>query len=268
MAEGMKEQVYVDERPKEDFDKFHEWTRTHKPQWPYEVVRSITTLGFFVPNRVKSIGEENVPGNGPAIFVPNHFSFLDHFYIGMAIRRKLQFMAKSQIFSGGLLTFTFQHGGVFPVMRGKGDEEAFKTAKSILARGGVVQLYAEGGRSRRLRPAREAKRGPGMLALETGEQVVPVAIYGSQFMRFVKQGRVPRVIVRYGKPLRFEKVVNPTKEQQLAASQIIFDRSLAMWDELEAKFATPRQRADADCADERAAAVGATGAEPPPASGQ
>lgn len=255
MAEGMKEQVYVDKRSMDDFHKYHEWTRTHKPQWPYEVVRSLMEIAFLIPNRVKGIDEQNVPANGPAIMVPNHFSFLDHFYVGIFLRRKLQFMAKSQLFAGGPLTFVFQHGGVFPVMRGKGDDEAFTSAKSILARGGVVQLYAEGGRSRRLRPARKAKRGPGKLALETGEPVVPVALYGSQFMRFVKKGRLPKVIVQYGKPLQFEKIVDSTKQQQIAASQLIFDRVLELYDALEAEYATPRQIADADAADARAEAA-------------
>lgn len=252
MAEGIKEQQYVDDRTIDDFLKYHEWTRTHKPQWPYELTRSVMTTLFMLPNRVKAIDETNVPQNGAAIFVANHFSFLDHFYIGMALRRKLQFMAKSQLFKGGPLTFIFQHGGVFPVLRGKGDDQAFPTAKSILARGGVVQVYAEGGRSRRLRPAHRAKRGPGKLALESGERVVPIALYGPQFMRFAKKGRIPKVIVRYGRPIQFEKVIEPTKEQQVAASQLIFDRVLEMWYELEAEFATPRQLADADRADQLA----------------
>ena len=39
--------------------------------------------------------------SGPLIFAPNHFSNLDHFFMGQATRRKLQFMAKSQLFDGG-----------------------------------------------------------------------------------------------------------------------------------------------------------------------
>ena len=32
------------------------------------------------------------------ILAPNHFSFLDHFFLGVALRRKVHFMAKSQLF--------------------------------------------------------------------------------------------------------------------------------------------------------------------------
>ena len=32
------------------------------------------------------------------ILAPNHFSFMDHFLMGCFIRRKVRFMAKSQLF--------------------------------------------------------------------------------------------------------------------------------------------------------------------------
>lgn len=236
----MKEQIYVDERSPDAFMQYHNRTRTRKPDYIYQFVRSLTTLVLLPLNRVKAIDVENVPGNGAAIFVPNHFSFADHFYIGIYVRRKLQFMAKSQLFSGGLLTYIFTHGGVFPVMRGKNDEAAFETSRAILARGGVVQLYAEGGRSRSDQPAEKAKRGPGKLALESGVPVVPVAVYGSQYMRNLKKGHVPKVVVQYGKPMQFEQIDDPSTEQQLAASQMIFDRVLVMYGEIDAKYGKQR----------------------------
>ncbi len=81
------------------------------------------------------------------ILAPNHFSFMDHFFLGAAIRRKVRFMAKSQLFSGPL-QWIYTHGGVFPVRRGFRDEEAFITANSMLDRGGCIAMYCEGGRSR------------------------------------------------------------------------------------------------------------------------
>ena len=44
-------------------------------------------------------------------------------------------MAKSQLFSNRLFNWIFFHGGVFPVRRGHGDQEAFITAHTILAQG-------------------------------------------------------------------------------------------------------------------------------------
>lgn len=235
---AMKEQVYVDERSAAGMRKYHERVRNHKPSAMYDLVRMVMTSTYGTLDRVAAIDPQNVPRGGGTIFVPNHFSFIDHFFTGIHLRRKLQFMAKSQLFKPPL-DFVYSHGGVFPVMRGKSDDETFVTAQAILDRGGVVQMYAEGGRSRDYYP-NEAKRGAGLLALTSGAPVVPIAIYGSQFLRDVKRHGFPKVTVQYGRPVQFDPIEEPTKEQQLIASQEIFRRVKEMWfrldDELEPKW--------------------------------
>ncbi len=54
--------------------------------------------------------------------------------MGCFIRRKVRFMAKSQLFKRPM-QFIYTHGGVFPVRRGARDEETFITAETILASG-------------------------------------------------------------------------------------------------------------------------------------
>src|ERR1700680_1926210 len=176
---SMREQVYADPRPKEHFDRFHARARTREPDWAYELVRVITSLDAYTLLRARPITAENVPGSGPVILAPNHFSFMDHFLMGCYIRRKVRFMAKSQLFKPGLMQFIYTHGGVFPVRRGARDEETFITAETILGRGGTVARYCEGGPSRTGKVSEQAKRGIGRLALETGAPIVPIAIHGS-----------------------------------------------------------------------------------------
>ncbi len=65
------------------------------------MVRVITSLLAWIGYRTRTIDSANVPTSGPLIFAPNHFSNLDHFFMGQATRRKVQFMAKSQIFRAG-----------------------------------------------------------------------------------------------------------------------------------------------------------------------
>src|SRR4051795_6960678 len=163
----MKEQVYKDPRPKEYFDRFHERARKREPDPMYELVRSVVAVvayGFF---RMRAIAGELVPASGPVILAPNHFSFFDHFFLAVALRRKVRFMAKSQLFKPPM-QFVYTHGGVFPVRRGHRDEDAFITSGTILERGGCVAMYCEGGRSRTGRLSEQAKPGIGRLALETG----------------------------------------------------------------------------------------------------
>jgi 1-acyl-sn-glycerol-3-phosphate acyltransferase len=107
----IKAQVYKDPRPKEYFDRFHERSRTRHPDWVYEAVRVVTTLYAWVFFRTRGIAPDKVPGEGPVILAPNHFSFMDHFFLGVSIRRKVRFMAKSQLFTRPL-QFIYTHGGV------------------------------------------------------------------------------------------------------------------------------------------------------------
>jgi 1-acyl-sn-glycerol-3-phosphate acyltransferase len=161
---------------------------------------------------------------------PNHFSFLDHFFVAVYLRRKVNFMAKSQLFKRPM-QFIYTHGGVFPVRRGFADEEAFKTAHTILGRGDIVLMYPEGGRSRSGELGKP-KRGLGRLALESGAPVVPTAIVGTQKARNWKRLNFPKVTVLYGEPVRFEKVENPTPEQQQAAAELVFRRVQALYEGL------------------------------------
>jgi 1-acyl-sn-glycerol-3-phosphate acyltransferase len=219
----MREQVYSDPRPKEHFDRFHERARTREPDWAYELTRFLTSLYGYTFLRARAISVENVPGTGGVILAPNHFSFMDHFLMGCYIRRKVRFMAKSQLFKGPM-QFIYTHGGVFPVRRGARDEETFITARTILDRGGAITMYCEGGRSRTGKVSEEAKRGIGRLALETGAPVVPIAIHGSSRIRNWKRLQFPKVTIQYGEPIAWEAIADPTREQQQAvADQILIE---------------------------------------------
>jgi 1-acyl-sn-glycerol-3-phosphate acyltransferase len=226
----LKPQVYKDPRDPSYFTRYHERARTRRPDWVYTVVRMLLTPYLLIVHRARAISTEHVPEGGPAIVAPNHFSFLDHFFIAVYLRRKVHFMAKSQLFKKPM-QFVYRHGGVFPVRRGFRDEEAFKTAHAILARGDIVLMYPEGGRSRSGELG-EAKPGLGRLALESGAPVVPTAIVGTQRARNWKRFNFPKVTVLYGEPVRFEKVENPTREQQQEAAELVFERVKALYEGL------------------------------------
>ena len=216
---SMKPQVYKDPRPAEYFARFYRRAQERRPDWVYELVRVLLTPYLLIFFRARSIDTDKVPIDGPAIIAPNHFSFLDHFFIAVYLRRKVHFMAKSQLFKRPL-QFIYTHGGVFPVRRGLRDEESMKTALTILGRGDLIVMYTEGGRSR-TGELGEAKPGIGRLALETGAPIVPSAIVGTERARNWKRFQFPKVTVQYGDPIYFEKVDSPTREQAQAAADVV-----------------------------------------------
>jgi 1-acyl-sn-glycerol-3-phosphate acyltransferase len=216
----MKPQVYKDERPAEYFDQFHASARKGVG-WTYTFVRILISLPTLLIYRVRAIGVENVPKGGALVLAPNHLSQMDHFFVGLYLRRKVRFMAKSQMFGPPVLTYVYKHGGVFPVRRGHHDEESFKTVFTILGQGEMLLVYAEGGRSRSGELG-EVKPGIGRIALESGAPVVPVAIHGSEKVRRWKRLRFPRVTVRFGEPLSFPVEKAPSRERQLEVATEIF----------------------------------------------
>ena len=106
------------------------------------------------------------------ILAANHFSNYDHFLAGAWLRRKIRFLAKSQMFrQNRILDYIYTNGGVFPIRRGHADaRRPSRPIHAILRRGGCVMIYCEGGRSRtgelgeaaaRRRPRRARERRPG-----------------------------------------------------------------------------------------------------------
>jgi 1-acyl-sn-glycerol-3-phosphate acyltransferase len=157
---------------------------------------------------------------------------MDHFFVAMFTRRRVRFMAKSQLFTPPA-QFIYRHGGVFPVRRGHHDEEPFITANTVLGRGGSIVMYCEGGRSRTGQLSEKAKPGIGRLALETGAPIVPIAIYGSQKARNWKRLQFPKVTVQYGEPMLFDRAEHATREQQQTVADEVFGRIRHLYADLE-----------------------------------
>lgn len=215
----MKPQVYEDERPAEYFEGFHKRARTKEPRFVYGLVRVLLVPITRILFRVEGHGSLNIP-DGPVILAPNHASVMDHFLVGQFVGgRKVRFMAKSQMFSGPM-KWIYSFGGVFPVRRGKADEEAFETAKIILGKGGLVLMYFEAGRSRtgEMQPA---KPGVGRLALETGAPIVPVAILGSERIRNWRRLEFPKIRVLFGEPIVVPKDTKASREEQQELAEIV-----------------------------------------------
>lgn len=221
----------LDSRSAEFFTKYHERARTRDPGAIYSVVRILLTPILWFLYRTRAIGAENVPAGGPAILAPNHFSLADHFFLALFLRRKVRFMAKSDLFVFPL-NWILSHGGSFPVRRQRSDNEAIVTAESILEHGQVLGIYAEGGRSKDGK-LREPRRGLGRIALDTGAPVVPVAIHGTSEVHHFKRLRFPKITIQYGEPLRFGRVAGASPEEALGASQAVFGQVSKMYRELD-----------------------------------
>ena len=144
------------------------------------LARGILAPLFRLAFRLRVGGVENIPTEGPTLFVANHISMWDPPMIGYALvsRRRVYFMAKSELFRVPVLGWVIRRTGAFPVERGGADRSAIRTAREVLDRGDALLMFPEGTRNTdgRIQPAWP---GAGALGLADHVRVVPVAIAGS-----------------------------------------------------------------------------------------
>jgi 1-acyl-sn-glycerol-3-phosphate acyltransferase len=202
--------------------KAHAYARGQGISGPlYALARFLANLllrGWF---RVRIEGGENLPAEGPAIVAPNHKSFLDGFFIGIATPRHVRYMAKIELFKGPL-AWLLPRLGAFPVRRGEADREALETARSILRAGGLVVVFPEGTRVEAPDALGSPRHGVGRLAVETGAPIIPAAITGTSELWRAALPKVRRV------QLTFLPAVQPEAATgRDAVSQLVDERGCA-----------------------------------------
>jgi 1-acyl-sn-glycerol-3-phosphate acyltransferase len=146
------------------------------------------------------------PASGPLIIVSNHVSDLDPLIVGASLRRRVQFMAKIELFRPPLLRWWITACGAFPVRRGEADRQALRTARTILERGGALVMFPEGTRASHLHDLRPPEPGAALLALRTGATILPIAVIGSDTVLPKGARRLARgtIRVRVGVPIRID----------------------------------------------------------------
>jgi 1-acyl-sn-glycerol-3-phosphate acyltransferase len=157
----------------------------------YTLVRSLMRLVahlYFVD--IQSMGLEQVPRKGPLLIAANHpGSLLDAILLSMLVPRRINYLAKSDLFRFPLVAAIFRSLGVIPVYRvgqaggERRNEDAFQRAYEVLEDGGCVGIFPEGRNSPR-RQIAEIRTGGARIALEAearngyrlGLRLVPVGV--------------------------------------------------------------------------------------------
>ena len=163
--------------------------------------------------RVSVHGVENVPEDGPVLFVSNHVSWIDAFLILAAQRRRVRFLIWAPYARLPFVRWIFRLLRVIPIDGSAGPRaiiSALRNAGEALAKGDAVCIFAEGGITRTgfLLPF---QRGFEQIVKRSPAPIVPVCLdhlWGSIFSyrggRFLWKwpSRIPyRVFVSFGAPL-------------------------------------------------------------------
>ena len=165
----------------------------------YSFFDGLFGLIFRTIFKMKVLGRENLPVSGGAILAANHVSLLDPPVLGVAASpRVLNFMAKKELFENQLLGWLITKLHAFPVNRGAPDRVAIRKAMSLLERGEVVAIFPEGTRSK-TGLLGQPEPGVALIAAKTGVPIVPVALLGTNKVRF--GFNQPVFAVAFGQPV-------------------------------------------------------------------
>ena len=128
--------------------------------------------------------------------IPIVIAFLVAILVACLQNRKLNFMAKQELFKNKIIGAFFRSIGAFPVNRGKGDVEAVNKAEDIVKNNGIVLIFPEGTRSKEGRVMR-FKSGAAYVASLCKSDIVPAGIsYEGKGLSFRK-----KVTVTFGKAI-------------------------------------------------------------------
>lgn len=172
----------------------------------YSICRTLAAIIFKILFRFDAQGIEHIPKEGAFILASNHTSYLDPIALGVACPRRLNFMARHDLFSIPLFSWLISNVGAFPLKRDSADLSAIKEAIRRLKNGNVLVLFPEG--SRRIDGKSGTPQGGiGFLATKVNVPMIPAFIKGTQIAlpKGAKFVRPTKVFVRFGKQISIER---------------------------------------------------------------
>ena len=173
------------------------------------IIKFIFKIFAIILYRPKIVGKENLPKDGGALLCPNHVGNLDAAVIVAMFKRKVNVLAKEELFKNGFLCWIADLFGIYPVKRGKADMQAIKISLTLLKRNELLLMFPEGtrnGMAKGIKP----KNGAVLIAATAGKPIIPIGIQGS-FKPFTK------VIVNIGKPIDYSTLKEEVKDKEQAS---------------------------------------------------
>lgn len=180
----------------------------------YHAARLCVSLLARLFFRFRVVGVARVPNTGGVIVAANHASYFDIPFLGCALPRQTDYLAKRELFVLPLIGGLLRALGGLAVRRGQMDRQALAVAVEQLQSGRMLTLYPEGTRSLtgRLAPA---KPGIGMLVAQSGALVLPVYIHGTYRIRPFRL-----VTIVFGAPISFQPEIEAAQREGMHSKKL------------------------------------------------
>ncbi len=194
----------------------------------YPVLVPVLRILSHIVYSTKCVDCDNIPESGKLIIACNHVAFSDPALIVAYSKRRVHFMAKSELFENPMVSLVLRNMNAFPVKRNTSDRRSISYAKTVLDNDWVLGIFPEGRRVRDSSPT-NGKTGVAFLARITGADVLPACIYK------VKKGYIrTRVTVKFGEVIKNSELgfENKNRAEELKnATDKIMNNIKMLWEE-------------------------------------
>ncbi|NBO92071.1 MAG: 1-acyl-sn-glycerol-3-phosphate acyltransferase [Planctomycetia bacterium] len=118
-----------------------------RSDWFYDLAYltsyTVMTLGFSL----RTVGVSNMPHHGPVLILANHESYFDPPLVGVAVRRRIGYLARKTLFRNRYFSWLIHNLGAVPIDQDGVGREGLQTSVSILKAGKPLLIFPEGERS-------------------------------------------------------------------------------------------------------------------------
>ncbi len=163
----------------------------------------------------KVVGWKQLRRKGAYIMAGNHVSYLDPPMFGAISARRVNCMAKKELFDVPVLGPILHSLHSFPVDRESNDTWPIKHAISLLKSGEIVGIFPEGQRVKDGSDV-EGAMGVALIAKQTMAPVFPISCIGGKeavtFKNKIPHFKKVKVVIH--EPIFYEKAADPKKEKE------------------------------------------------------
>ncbi len=197
--------------------------------WWHKIIWLVGMIIFKSVFQLKIEGGEKIPSKGGVVVVGNHRSYLDPIIMTFTTCRKMNFMAKDDLFRNAIFGYFITKMGAFPLRRDKLDRKAYQKALRILREGKILGLFPEGTRSISAKLG-DLKKGSVRIALSANVPVVPVVIQGTDKILPIgaKMIRWGKIRLKVGDPIVIQNYRNKKEEKVDYVLQKLKEEMVAM----------------------------------------
>jgi 1-acyl-sn-glycerol-3-phosphate acyltransferase len=182
----------------------------------YTFLHRITQLTAVLAYGIRYTGIRNIPQRGGVLVVSNHQSHFDPPLVGMGCHRRMNYLARSSLFTFGPFKWLIDSLDAIPIEREGIGLGGIKESLRRLKRGEIVVMFPEGTRTRDGNVG-TFKPGFTTLARRSGAAILPVGIEGAFAIwpRWHKLPRLGPIHVHYGEPITPEEIAKLNEEDLL-----------------------------------------------------